>query len=143
MRKTLGIIALVAMMALAACASAFPYMDVDAIIHSHGDLVMRCDGKTVTLLDLGTTPKDVGGLRVMTRSTDANGFVHGQDVTGPLPYVKVLDGDPYWEAVDGVDEVQPGYFRFRFDIPLTTPLEKGTSLVLTNGVGIYAKCVVA
>jgi len=140
--KRILAIALVALMALAACASAFPYMDVDAIIHGHGDLVMRCDGTTVTLLDLGTTPRDVGGLRVMTRTTDENGFVHGEDVTGPLPYTKVLAGDPYWEAVDGLDEVQPGYFKFRFDIPLKAPLEPGAALVLTNGVGVYAKCVV-
>jgi hypothetical protein len=143
MTRKIFILALVAMLAMTLAASAFPFHDVDAIIHSHGDLVMRCDGQTVTLLDLGTTPRDVGGLRIMTRSTDENGFVHGQDVTGPLPYTKVLDGDPYWEAVDGVDEVQPGYFKFRFDIPLTTPLETGTALVLTNGVGIYARCTVS
>jgi len=134
--------ALVALMALAACASAFPYMDVDAIIHGHGDTKMTCDGKTVMILNLGMfTPKDFGGLHIETRET-RDGFVFGHDVTGPLPYTRVLNGNPSWVAVDGTDEWQPGFMPFRMDVPLTEKVPSGVTLYLTNNVGVYAKCVV-
>jgi hypothetical protein len=110
------------------------------------NIVMKATPDSITIMNLGTAPRDIGGFRLIVKESTRNGAFVGADIA-KLPYTKVLAGNPYPEAIDGFDEVQPGYFKYAVTVPASTscgcPLDVGTKIYLTNGVGTIATAVVA
>jgi len=143
--KTIGAILVIAMLSMVtATAEETDTVGMPDPIGSK--IIMKATPNSITIMNLGTTPRDIGGFRLITKESNGNGAFNAVDVA-KLPYTKVLAGNPYPEATDGYDEVQPGYFKYAVTVPAKDscgcPLEVGTKVYLTNGVGTIATAVVA
>jgi len=105
------------------------------------NIVMKATPTSITIMNLGTAPRDIGGFRLITKESNGNSAYKAVDVA-KLPYTEVLVGNPYPEATDGFDEVQPNYFKYAITVPNNQVLPIGTKVYLTNGVGTITTAIV-
>ena len=139
--RIIGAIFAMAMLSMTGMAAA-DVVDDGMIDPVASNIIMKATPNSITIMNLGTAPRDVGGFQLIVKEDSGLGSYIGMDVA-ILPYIKVLVGNPYPEAVDGVDEVQPGYFKFAVTVPTKQVLVVGEKVYLTNGVGTIATAVVA
>jgi hypothetical protein len=89
------------------------------------NLIGSVQGTTLTLSNVGTAPKDIGGAKVVV----------GEEVLETVPYTQLMMPNPYiFVSGDGLG-------TWKISIPLSRPVQAGEKWRLTNGVGIYAEGV--
>jgi hypothetical protein len=92
---------------------------------AYQNLVGSVQGPILTLSNVGTAPKDIGGAKVIVR----------EEILGTVPYTMLLMPNPY-HFVPG-----DGLGTWQIIVPLSRPVQAGEKWRLTNGVGIYAEGV--
>jgi hypothetical protein len=90
-------------------------------------LVASVSNGMFTLENTGTQPMDVGGLRVLV--LDGN---RGSTVA-KLPYTKILRPEPFIFT--------KGVLGDTYKITVPCSANVGDKIIVTNGVGIYARCI--
>jgi hypothetical protein len=103
---------------------------VNAGFSSTPCLKMIATPNSITLDNSGTAPIDVGGLKIVVK----DGSV-GREVA-KMPFTKILTGNPYPFARD------PYPWTYKCIVQTTETLTPGTVVILTNGVGTWAKATV-
>jgi len=95
------------------------FAELNMLDQGHNGVVISATGNVVTVTNIGPDLRDLGGLKIVANGT----------VVGTTPYTMMLGGTMSF----GRDQSRV--------IVLSENVTPGVEIVLTNGVGVYAKGV--